>query len=98
MPTGTATKIMPTFTEVRITIFEKDSLRATASVRVADTVYLTGIRVIEGRAGLFIAMPCRKTDGEYQDFFFPASKTMRDELSDVVLAAYKAAALIEVEI
>ena len=60
------------------------------SVKVHDAVYLTGLRVIEGKNGLFVAMPNRKTgNGEYQDIYFPASKAMRDELQGIVLEAYR---------
>ena len=80
----------PTFTQVRISLFQKNSLLAVASVRVLDAVYLTGLRVIEGKNGLFVAMPNRKTGGgEYQDIYFPANKASRDELQEVVLAAYR---------
>lgn len=78
------------FTQIRISVVEKDSLRAIATVKVADAVYLTGLRVIEGKNGLFVAMPTRKDKaGEYQDIFFPASKAMRDELQAFVLDAYR---------
>ena len=80
-----------TFSQCRVSIIEKDALRATATVRVCDAVYLTGIRVIEGKNGLFISMPCKKTAaGEYQDIYFAASKAMRDELQALVLETYKA--------
>ena len=78
------------FSQVRVSIFEKDSLRALVSVKVHDAVYLTGLRVIEGKNGLLVAMPNRKTgNGEYQDIYFPASKAMRDELQGIVLEAYR---------
>jgi stage V sporulation protein G len=78
------------FSQARVTLFTKDSLRALVSVKVHDTVYLTGLRVIEGKNGLFVSMPNRKTgDGEYQDIYFPTSKAMRDELQSFVLEAYQ---------
>jgi stage V sporulation protein G len=78
------------FNQVRINIVEKDSLRAMATVKVLDAMYLTGIRVIEGKNGLFISMPSKKSPaGEYQDIYFPASKAMRDELQALILSAYK---------
>jgi stage V sporulation protein G len=78
------------FSQVRVSLFEKDSLRALASVKVLDAVYLTGLRVIEGKNGLFVAMPNRKTgSGDYQDIYFPASKAMRDELQALILEAYR---------
>lgn len=77
------------FTQCRVSVYEKDSLRALAAVKVCDAVFLTGLRVIEGKNGLFVSMPSKKNKaGEYQDIFFPASKAMRDELQAVVIAAY----------
>jgi stage V sporulation protein G len=79
----------PVFTQIRVNLFHKDSLRALVSVKVHDAVYLTGMRVIEGKNGLFVAMPNRKTsDGDYQDIYFPASKAMRDELQGLILDAF----------
>lgn len=82
------------FSQIRISLFEKDSLRAIATVKILDAIYLTGLRIIEGKNGLFVSMPNRKTaGGEYQDIFFPASKAMREQLQSVVLDAYKAEAI-----
>jgi stage V sporulation protein G len=83
----------PAFDQVRVQIIEKDSLRALATVKVHDAIYLTGLRVIEGKSGLFLSMPNRKTSaGEYQDIYFPANKATRDELQRLVLEAYQAEA------
>ncbi len=79
----------PLFHQIRVSLIHKDSLRALASVKVCDAVYLTGLRVIEGKNGLFVAMPNRKTGGgDYQDIYFPASKAVREELQGAVLEAY----------
>ena len=80
----------PLFSQARVTLLMKDSLRALASVKVCDAFYLTGLRVVEGKNGLFVAMPNRKTgSGDYQDIYFPASKTTRDELQSYILEAYR---------
>lgn len=77
------------FTQVRVAIFKKDSLLGLASVKVADAVYLTGLRIIQGKTGLLVAMPTHKgRDGEYKDIYFCASKLMRDQLQAQVLEAY----------
>jgi stage V sporulation protein G len=86
MPTKAKESI---FSQIHVSLFKKDALRALVSCKVADAVYLTGLRVIEGKSGLFVSMPSRKTTmGEYQDIYFPASKAMRDELQAAVLEAY----------
>ena len=78
------------FSQVRVTLMEKDSLRGLATVKAHDSLFLTGLRVVEGKNGLFVSMPNRKTQaGEYQDIYFPASKAVRDELQALVLDAYK---------
>lgn len=81
---------MSVFTQVRVAVFSKDSLRGIATCKVADAVYLTGLRIIAGKTGLFVAMPCKKDkSGEYQDIFFAASRDMRQELQKAVLEAYE---------
>ena len=86
MTTATATP----FSIANLTLVHKDNLRAMVTAKVMDFLFLTGIRVIEGKNGLFVAMPSRKTtQGEYQDIFFPASKEMRSELSRVILESYE---------
>lgn len=86
------------FSNVRISLYTKDSLRALATVKVLDAVFLTGLRVIEGKNGLFVSMPSKKSsNGEYQDIFFPASKAMRDELQKAVLEAYAQEAGVPLE-
>lgn len=78
------------FSQIRVTVYQKDSLRALVSVKVADAFFLTGLRVIEGKNGLFVAMPTKKDKaGEYTDIFFPASKATRDDLQAQVLEAYR---------
>ena len=80
---------MPLFSQVRISIVEKDSLRAIASCKVSDVLYITGLRVVHGRNGLFVTMPANKgKDGEYHDIYFPASKEMRAQLQATILEAY----------
>jgi len=78
------------FSQVRVSLVEKDSLRGLATVKAHDSFFLTGLRVVDGKKGLFVSMPNRKTQaGEYQDIYFPASKAVRDELQALVLDAYK---------
>jgi len=77
------------FPDIRISLVNKDKLRAIASCKVAGLVWLIGMRVVESDKGPWVAMPSRKNKkGEFQDYYFPASKQVRGELTDAVLAAY----------
>jgi stage V sporulation protein G len=49
------------------------------------------VKIIEGKAGLFIAMPSRKTSaGDYKDVAHPISPEFRAELQNKILAEYEA--------
>ena len=77
------------FSVTKVSLMNKDSLRGIATVKVMELVYLTGLRIVEGKNGLFVTMPARKTAvGEYQDIFFAACREQRDSLSAAVLEAY----------
>lgn len=80
------------FSNVRITLAHKESLRAMVSVKIADLFFLTGLRIIDGKRGLFVSMPSKKeAGGDYKDICFPASREIREQLNESVLAAYREA-------
>ncbi|MES2202641.1 MAG: SpoVG family protein [candidate division FCPU426 bacterium] len=86
------TQSTPVYSSVRITLTHRDSLRAMASCLVGGAMFVNGMRVVEGKNGLFVAMPSRKNAaGEYQDVAFPCSKEMRDQLQRVILDEFEKA-------
>jgi stage V sporulation protein G len=61
------------------------------SICLDDCFIVDGVRVMNGKKGLFVSMPSRKNDrGEYDDLAFPLTKELRDEINAVVLRAYYA--------
>lgn len=82
-------------TETRVfPLSKKDStLKAFASITIDDAICITGIRIVEGKNGLFMSMPQSKdNDGEYHDIVYPITKEAREELEAAVLDAYDDAA------
>ena len=76
-------------TDIRINPTNHDVVKATVTCKIAGMMYLRGIRIMHGRNGRFISMPAYKDQrGEFRDFFFPASKEVRDLLSDAILKKY----------
>lgn len=75
---------------VRLHRFEGDSkTKAFVDVSIGDFI-VKGVRVVQGQKGLFLAMPQEKAkDGKWYNSFFPATKEARENLSEVVLAAYQ---------
>lgn len=65
------------------------SLKAFVDISV-NGIVVKGLRVVNGSKGLFVSMPRHQgKDGKWYDTVFPATKETRQELSDLVLAAYQ---------
>ena len=77
------------FSHFRVNLVDHETLKATVSCKVADSLYLTGMKVVHGKHGRFVSMPSVKdSQGEYRDIYFPASKEVRDRLMEAVLEKY----------
>ena len=67
---------------------------ALATVTISDCLVLTGLRIVKGKKGMFVAMPQRKLSkpdkngNEYADIFFPVTHDFREELNDAILDEY----------
>ena len=56
---------------------------------VTVTFVVHNVKVIEGKSGVFIAMPSRKTrTGEYKDIAHPICPDFRQRLQDKILEAF----------
>ena len=79
-------------TELRIRkITAEGKLRAYVTVTFDNCFVVHNVKIIEGKTGLFIAMPSRKTtDGDYKDVAHPISLAFRTALQDKILADYNA--------
>lgn len=70
-------------------MFDGDSkAKAVATVTVNDEFVIKGIKVYEGKNGLFASMPSRKVGSEYQDVIFPITAEARQQLNSAVLETY----------
>ena len=67
------------------------TLKAFCDVAVAEAFLIKGVRVVEGKKGLFVSMPREQgKDGQWYDTVIPLTKEARQQLADVVLAVYQA--------
>lgn len=86
-------KITLKISDVRIRFVKKEDskLKAVASITIDDCFVVHDIKIIDGNDGPFIAMPSRKTnDGEYKDIAHPLNTETREQLKELILAAYQA--------
>jgi stage V sporulation protein G len=77
-------------TEIRITLRDDEKLKAFASITLDNALVIRGLKIIEGSAGMFIAMPSRqRKDGSYQDVAHPINRETREWLESLVIGAYR---------
>ncbi len=79
-------------TELRIRkVTAEGNFRAYVTVTFDNCFVIHNVKIIEGKTGLFIAMPSRKTaNGEYKDVAHPISPEFRNALQDKILSEYVA--------
>jgi stage V sporulation protein G len=78
-------------TEVRIFLVNNEErLKAYATITIDNVFLIRDLRVINGNAGLFVAMPSRKVkDGTFKDIAHPLNSETRQLIETKVLAAYE---------
>ena len=70
---------------------KKSNLLAMVSVTFCGVFVVTGLKIMDGKKGLFVSMPSIKTrEGKYKDSAFPVTKEFRKVLSDSILNAFDA--------
>jgi len=68
----------------------ESSLKAFADISFAGVFIVKGIKVVEGKNGLFVSMPSEKgKDGKWYSTAHPLTKEFRESLNEVVLQAYE---------
>jgi DNA-binding cell septation regulator SpoVG len=74
----------------RIYKLDTDSkLKAFADVSFSGVV-IKGFSVVNGANGLFVSMPRHQgKDGKWYNTVYPSTKELKEQLSEVVLEAYK---------
>lgn len=77
-------------TDVRIRKVDGQSrLRAVASITIDGAFAIHELRIIEGKNGLFVAMPSRQTtDGTFRDIAHPINIETRQMIEELILAKY----------
>lgn len=78
-------------TEVRVfPVLSEERLKAYASITIDNVFLIRDLRIINGNAGLFVAMPSRKMkDGTFKDIAHPLNSETRVVIEKKVLAEYE---------
>jgi len=75
--------------EVRLSLRREEKLKAFVSLTFNEALVVRGIKIIEGRERLFVAMPSRpRQDQAFQDIVHPINQEARRCLESHVLNVY----------
>ncbi|MDR3260157.1 MAG: septation regulator SpoVG [Fusobacteriaceae bacterium] len=79
-------------TDVRLRTVKNEKelkLKAYADITFEGCFVIHGLKIIDGRKGMFVAMPSRKMpDGEYKDIAHPIVQELRKSITEIVIAKY----------
>jgi len=77
-------------TDVRVKKFNgQNRLKAIAAITIDECFVVHELRIIDGKAGLFVAMPSRKMpNGEFKDVAHPINQETRNNIEVAVIEAY----------
>jgi len=63
--------------------------KAFCDISILDSLVINGLRVVEGKDGLFVSMPREEgKDGKWYNTVIPLKREIKDEIDKIVLEAY----------
>ena len=75
-------------TEVRVFPVQEEKLKAYVTITLDRCFVVRGLKIIQGSAGLFVAMPAkRRKDGTFKDVAHPLNTETRERMARLVTAA-----------
>ena len=82
-------------TDIRVRkVTGEGKLKAYVTVTFDDCFVVHNVKIIEGKTGVFIAMPSRKTrTGDYKDVAHPIHPEFRAEMQQKILDKYDSGAV-----
>ena len=76
-------------TEIRVNLRDEEKLKAFVHVTFDNAFIIRGLKIIQGKDGLFVCMPSRKLpDGTYKDIAHPIVDDFRLKLEKEILDKY----------
>lgn len=78
-----------TITDIKVFLRPGEPLKAFVNIVIDDAFIIKNIKIIDGKNGLFIAMPSQKNkNGEYRDIAHPLNTDTRNEIEKLIINKY----------
>ncbi|MDD5650101.1 MAG: septation protein SpoVG family protein [Candidatus Nanoarchaeia archaeon] len=76
-------------TEVRVTISDDKKVRAYVSITLDDILVVHGIKILDGKKGIFIAMPSKRVGDKFKDLVHPLNTDFRKNIQHRILSEFE---------
>ena len=76
-------------TEVRVQVSDDRKVKAHSSVTFDNILVVHGIKILDGRKGVFVAMPSKRSGDKFKDLVHPLNTEFRKQIQDRVLFEYE---------
>ena len=65
-------------------------LKAFVDISIEGIFLIKGLRIIDGKKGLFVGMPCEQgKDGQWYPTVLPLNKEVKQQINELILQAYE---------
>lgn len=75
-------------TDIKIMPKSSGHLRAFVNITVNNSLYINGLKIVEGANGLFVSFPSRESNGKWFDVVAPTSREIRGLITQKILEEY----------
>jgi stage V sporulation protein G len=76
-------------TEVRVSISDDKKIKAYASVTFDNVLVIHGIKVLDGKKGIFVAMPSKRVGDKFKDLVHPLNTNFRKIVQEKILSEFE---------
>ena len=76
-------------TEIRISISDNKKTKAYVSITFDNILVVHGVKILDGKKGIFIAMPSKRIGDRFRDLVHPLNTEFRSIIQEKVLSEYK---------
>jgi stage V sporulation protein G len=76
-------------TEVRVFLSDDIKVKAYASITLDNILVIHGIKILDGKKGIFVAMPSKRSGEKFRDLVHPLNTEFRKIIQDKILEEYK---------
>jgi len=75
-------------TEIRVIISNDLKLKAFVNITIDALLVIHGIKILDGKKGLFVAMPSKKSGEKFKDIVHPINTEFRKYIQEKILLEY----------